>query len=115
MRALLDTASWGRCPACEQVERGEGYGRVLMTGEFVTNNFDKIERRILNVAARAQWTQTQRRLVSCDRTRSGLEVITTSQKLAHRLVSEMEKAFGGKTRFVWASKDGSLFATWTAP
>jgi NMD protein affecting ribosome stability and mRNA decay len=114
-RALLDTASWGRCPACEQVGRGEGYGRVLISGAFVAENVDRIERRIRNVAARAQWTQTQRRLVSCDRIDSGLEVITTSQKLAHRLVREMEKAFGGTTRFVWASDDGSLFATWKSP
>jgi hypothetical protein len=42
-------------------------------------------------------------------------VLTTSQKLAHRIVREVEKLFGGKPRFAWSDKDGSLFATLKIP
>lgn len=111
-RALLDTATWGRCPACDQIERGVGYGRILLSGAFVDESLDVIKRRIRNVAERARATQTQRRVVSYDVTDAGVEVITTSQKLAHRIVRELEKAFGGRSRYAWATKDGSLFATW---
>jgi hypothetical protein len=40
-----------------------------------------------------------------------LEVLTTSQKLAHRIVHELRKAFRGRARYAW-SADGSLLATW---
>jgi NMD protein affecting ribosome stability and mRNA decay len=111
-RARMDEVSWGRCPACDQKRQGVGYGRVVLTGTFVGENLDAIRRRIKNVAERAKATQTQRRVVSYDATDDGLEVITTSQKLAHRIVREIEKAFGGKARYSWASRDGSLFASW---
>jgi NMD protein affecting ribosome stability and mRNA decay len=112
-RPLLDKVAWGVCPACDQAVKGIGYGKVLLEGAFVRENRDAIERRIDNVAARARHTQNQRRLVSFDTTRRGLEVITTSQKLAHRLARELEKAFGGRTKYSWADDDGSLYATWT--
>ena len=44
-----------------------------------------------------------------------MEVLTTSQKLAHRIARELEKAFGGKAAYSWSDDDGSLFATWQYP
>lgn len=111
-RPLLEKVSWGRCPACEQSRTGVGYGRVAMTGAFVGENLDAIRRRIKNVADRAKSTQTQRRVLTFEETKNGLDVITTSQKLAHRIVRELEKAFGGKARYAWDADDGSLLATW---
>jgi NMD protein affecting ribosome stability and mRNA decay len=112
-KPLLEKVAWGICPACDQTAKGVGYGRLLLKGAFVGENGAAIRRRIHNVAARARHTQTQRRLVSFDETDAGLEVITTSQKLAHRLARELEKTFGGRTSYAWADDDGSLFATWT--
>jgi len=39
-------------------------------------------------------------------------VITTSQKLAHRIVATLKKTFGGRASYAWSDRDGSLFATW---
>ena len=41
-----------------------------------------------------------------------LEVLTTSQKLAHRIVHELRKAFRGRAYYIWSADDGSLLATW---
>jgi len=38
-----------------------------------------------------------------------LEVLTTSQKLAHRIAHELKKAFRARTSYNW-SDDGTLFA-----
>jgi NMD protein affecting ribosome stability and mRNA decay len=89
-----------------------GYGRVVLSGGFVGENLEAIRRRIKNVAERARYTQTQRRVLTFEETDDGLDVITTSQKLAHRIVREIEKAFGGKARYSWDGDDGSLLATW---
>ena len=110
--ALLARAAWATCPACRQADRGEGFGRVLLRGAYVAANEAAIRRRIANVAARASFTQPERRIVSVDRDGNGLELITTSQKLAHRIVNELKKAFGGRTSYAWSDGDGSLFATW---
>ena len=110
--ALLARAAWGTCPACRQVDRGEGFGRILLRGAYVTANEAAIRRRVENVSARAGFTQPERRIVSIDRDGNGLELITTSQKLAHRVVTELKKAFGGRISYAWSDRDGSLLATW---
>ena len=110
---LLDRVHWDTCPACRQRDSGIAYGRIVLRGETMMANEEKIRRRISNVAARAGHTQPQRRLLSVERAGDTLEVLTTSQKLAHRIVKELKKQFGGRARYRWASRDGALYATWT--
>lgn len=109
---LMSTVHWTICPACELADRGEAFGRVVLRGAFVDANEEAIRRRIENVASFAEFTQPQRRIVSIERTRDGLEVLTTSQKLAHRIVHELKKTFRGRASYAWSDTDGSLFARW---
>jgi hypothetical protein len=67
-----------------------------------------------NVASYGLTAQPERRIVSIDTIESdgkALEVLTTSQKLAHRIAHELKKLFGGRTSYNW-SDDGTLYATW---
>lgn len=112
--ALLAKAEWVKCPACRQKRSGVAYGRVIAKGVTDGRRLGALERRIANVAERAGFTQPQRAIVSMDRTDTGLDVLTTSQKLAHRIVHELKKAFGGRARYVWDENDGALLATWSA-
>jgi len=113
--AELARAKWSVCPACVQVSREEGQGRVLIRGSGALQQEETIRRRIQNVAGRATRSQPQRRVASIDWVDSGdgraLQVITTSQKLAHRIVHELNKLFRGATSYSWGD-DGTLFATW---
>jgi NMD protein affecting ribosome stability and mRNA decay len=111
--ALLGRVRWmARCPACEQIRQGSYFGRVVITGDGARASEDLIRRRIQNVATQAATTQPERRVVSIERSGDGLEVLTTSQKLAHRIVHELKKVMGGKARYAW-SDDRSLYATWS--
>ena len=110
--ALLEKASWRTCPACRQVAAGEYFGRVVIRGAFAGANETEIRRRVRNVEARARFTQPERRVVSAGRNRSGIEVLTTSQRLAHRIVKELKKAFRGRASYHWDEGDGSLYAVW---
>ncbi len=109
-REVIDKAPWVTCPGCAQAAIGEYHGRVLIT---VGNsaNLEAVSARIANVERRAQFTQPERRVVSSDWNGTTLEVLTTSQKLAHRIAREVEKAFAGRGRFSWSDDDGSLLAT----
>jgi len=103
---------WTRCPACVQVEGGEYFGRVRVIGAVDADREAEIRRRVERVEERARYTQPERRTVRIDRERAGLEILTTSQKLAHRIARELEKAFGGRADYVWSDREGSLDATW---
>ena len=108
-------ATWVHCPGCAQAESGdEYYGRVLVdVPKGAAASIEDINRRIKNVATRAKSTQPERQVVSAQWDGNQLEVLTTSQKLAHRIVHELAKAFGGKPRFAWSDDDGGLFARLT--
>jgi hypothetical protein len=108
---LLDRAAWIRCPACVQTAEKTGFGRVVIRGAYALANEAAIRRRITNVASRAARTQPERRISTIDRHDDLIEVITTSQKLAHRIVHELKKLFRGRASYTW-SDDGTLFATW---
>jgi NMD protein affecting ribosome stability and mRNA decay len=109
--AILARARWTICPACTQTRDATYMGRVRIVGAAARAQEDLIRRRIQNVARRAAVTQPERRVVSIGRSGDGLEVLTTSQKLAHRIVHELKKLLGGKARYEW-SADGTLSATW---
>ncbi len=110
-QAALARARWRVCPGCKQQAAGEWYGRVRLRGAFVGAHEAELRRRIDNVAARAQSMQPMRRVVSIDRTEDGLEVLTTSQKLAHRIVHELRKTFRGRASYTWTD-DRTLDAVW---
>jgi hypothetical protein len=104
-------ATWVHCPACAQAEAGEYHGRVsIELPDSAQAGAGDIVRRIHNVESRAMYTQPERKILSSTWNGNTLEVLTTSQKLAHRIAREVAKAFGGKPRFSWDSEDGSLLA-----
>ena len=109
----IDRGRWGFCPACEQVARQEGQGRLVIRGVPAARR-EEVRRRIENAAKRAMRTQPERRIVSIETANNGsaMEVLTTSQKLAHRLAHEVKKMLRGKVSYSW-SDDGTLFATWS--
>jgi hypothetical protein len=108
---LLGRAHWTICPGCRQASEEAGFGRILLRGAFVAANEDLVRRRIANVAARAAFTQPERRISSIARQGDVLEILTTSQKLAHRIEHELVKLFRGRATYAW-SDDGTLFVTW---
>jgi hypothetical protein len=108
-REVIDKASWVTCPGCSQAATGEYHGQVLITvGDSA--RLEAVSARIANVERRAQFTQPERRVVSTNWNGKTLEVLTTSQKLAHRIAREVEKAFTGHAHFSWSDQDDSLLA-----
>ncbi len=108
----LAAATWRTCPGCKQVSEGSARGLVLVQGGFVAGHRDAIAARIRNVADLEASRQPLRQLLSIAPLRDGLEVRTTSQKLAHRIVHELKKAFRGRATYRWSDDDGTLTATW---
>lgn len=108
----VDAADWALCPACERLRAKLAQGRVVFKGDEALAHEEELRRRVRNVERRARYTQPERRVVSIERRPGGLEVLTTSQQLAHRIAREIEKLWGGHVVYRWSSRDGALFATW---
>jgi len=106
----LAKAKWVTCPGCAQAASGEYHGRVLIEASDGVDR-DAIVARIANVERRALVTQPERRVVATSWSGKTLEVLTTSQKLAHRIAREVQKAFGGVVHFSWSDDEGGLLAT----
>jgi hypothetical protein len=102
----------GICPACRQVGGGRGFGRVFIPGAIPAEVEAAVRRRVRNVARRAAFKQPERRLVEIRKDATGMAIVATSQKLAHRIAHELEKAFGGKSTYTWADREGELRAVW---
>ena len=109
---MMNAAGWTVCPACKQTKSGKYFGRVVVRGSNAISNLDAIRSRIANVEQRAEFTQPERRIISSKWDGATLEVLTTSQKLAHRIARELQKAFGGRASYTWSDEDGSLTAIW---
>jgi NMD protein affecting ribosome stability and mRNA decay len=109
---LFQRAAWDVCPACRQEAGAEFHGRVVVAGALPPALLEEVERRIRNVAERAEFTQPERRVIDVRMGADALEILTTSQKLAHRLARELEKAFGGRALYAWSDRDGRLVASW---
>lgn len=110
---LLSRARWQTCPACEQQRQEQYLGRIVARGPLLASDGAAIRRRIQNVARRAEFTNVQHRVVSIEERDGALEILTTSQKLAHRIAHELKKAFGGRVTYAWLD-DGCLEARWSA-
>ena len=109
---LVNAAAWTVCPGCKQAKSGKYFGRVLVRSPNAISNLDAIHSPIANVERRAEFTQPEPRIISSKWDGETLEVMTTSQKLAHRIARELQKAFGGRARYTWSSQDGALTAIW---
>lgn len=108
-----DRVTWRLCPACRQYARGEAFGKVVLPATWASKNEEMLQKRLGNVAARAGHTQPERRIVGMERSGRSVHILTTSQKLAHRVAREIEKLFGGRATYRWSSNDGSLTAVWS--
>lgn len=102
-----------RSGSCRQVQEGAVQGRVVVRGSYLASHEQEIRRRIQNVAERAGYTQPERRLVAITRQPGELNVLTTSQKLAHRIVHELKKAFKGHAEYAWSDRERRLQAVWS--
>lgn len=88
-------------------------GRVELRGAFVAAHEAEIRTRIERLAERAGRSHPERAIVTVEPTPGGLDVVTSTQELAHRIAVEMKKSFRGESSFTWSDIDGSLFAKWT--
>jgi NMD protein affecting ribosome stability and mRNA decay len=101
------------CPACRLIAEGRFGGEVRVSGAFVADHGDEVERLIRNEAARAAEDNPLARIVRFDRSRAGFTVRTTTEHLAKRLGQALRKAFDGTVRYRFSHENKFAHVTWS--
>jgi hypothetical protein len=101
------------CPACVQQRTGEPRGFVFLDGAFFVAHHAEIENLLRNEAERAAEDNPLARIMDWKRGDGHkLTVTTTTEHLAKRLGSALEKAFAGDTRYDFSHENKLARVNW---
>ncbi len=90
------------CPACQKIRDGFARGFVSLKGSFVKNHGEEIRNLIHNKEKRALYHNPLERIITIKETGEGMEVTTTTEKLAQRLGAMLKKAYKGDLEYKWS-------------
>ncbi len=91
------------CPACQKIKDKFVGGFVNLSGEFLGEHKDEILKLLKNKEARAMRHNPLDRIIEVKERTGGLEVTTTTEKLAQRFGQILKKTFGGEVEYKWSS------------
>lgn len=103
------------CPACQKVKDDYPEGIVMLKWSDLREHEDEIRGLIANVEARAVSVNPLDRVMKIARRKKDLEVQTTNDRLAQRLVRALVRAYKGKADYKWAHRDMLARVTWQGP
>jgi len=106
------TAQGTLCLACKQACDGVPGGFVYLSGEFLGNHHDEIERPLRKEAERNAQDNPLARIMGWEDTDNQLIVKTTTEHLAQRLGHALEKAFDGDVRYDFSHENKFARVYW---
>ncbi len=90
------------CPACQKARDKYPGGVVTLRGHFLDGHRDEILNLVRNEEARARGYNPLERIIEIKSRAGGIEVTTTTEKLAQRIGREVKKAYGGTLGYTWS-------------
>jgi len=100
------------CPACRKVKDKFPGGIVRIKGEFLAEHRSEIMNLIKNEEQRAKGFNPLERIMSISNIKSGIEIMTTNEKLAQRIGKSLQKAYQGRVYYKWSDDTKLLRAEW---
>jgi hypothetical protein len=100
------------CPACKQIENGVPSGFLTVSGRFFGEYREQIERLLKNEVERTQHDNPLARIMRWEMGEGALVIATTTEHLAQRLGTALEKAFKGKTHFDFSHENKLARVSW---
>lgn len=100
------------CPACKKVKDNFPGGILKLKGDFLHEHQGEIINLIKNEEKRARGFNPLERIMNIIKTKKGIEITTTNEKLAQRIGKSLRKAYRGKIEYKWSSDTKLLRAEW---
>jgi len=97
-----------KCPACRKRADNVPMGLVTLEGSFLRDHSDEIFNLIRNEEKKVMHHNPLDRIVHVKKTKKGIEITTTTERLAQRLGKAVHRAYSGEIHYSFS--DGVKFA-----
>ncbi|MDN3513664.1 MAG: BCAM0308 family protein [Candidatus Brocadia sp.] len=95
----LKNINWVICPACKKTKENVPSGVVTLKGDFLKQHKQEIMNLIHNEDVRSKKYNPLKRIMKINEKGDGIEIFTTSAKLAQRIGSILFKAYDGEVEY----------------
>jgi NMD protein affecting ribosome stability and mRNA decay len=95
------------CPGCRKYAEKAVGGLVKLEGSFLREHVEEIFNLIRNEEKKMRASNPLDRIIEVKKKRNGVEVTTTTERLAQRLGKAIHRAYSGTLHFSWS--DGVKF------
>ena len=105
-------AHWINCPACQKIAAGYPEGIVTLSGNYLWEHEEEIQRILENEAYKALMKNPFERIVRRLREDDKLIIETTERKLAEHLGRVLHKSHHGRLDISWTGNPDVCRVTW---
>ncbi|MEK6546191.1 MAG: BCAM0308 family protein [Nitrospinota bacterium] len=106
------TASVVTCPACLKIKDNFPSGVVTLEGGFLKNHEDEILNLVRNEGDRSLRDNPLERIMSINKNKGRIEILTTNEKLAQKIGKSVFKAYSGELEYKWSEDDKFVRVNW---
>lgn len=103
------------CPACQKIRDGYAEGFVSIQWEDWLRHKAEIMGLIHNEEKRASHTNPLERIMTIHTRTGGVDLETTTERMAQRIGRDLVRAFKGKVQYKWSHKDKLARVQWKGP
>jgi len=100
------------CPACLKIRDRLPGGVIHLAGSFLAAHKEEILNLIRNEGNRAMAINPLERIIDIQNDGTGLEVLTTNEKLAQRIGRALHKAYDGNIKYRWSEDTKLARVSW---
>jgi NMD protein affecting ribosome stability and mRNA decay len=107
-----DEVSFTVCPACQKIRDRDPGGIVHLSGAFLREHKDEILNLIRNENDQAMAVNPLERIMDIEKADTGIDVLTTNEKLAQRVGRAIHKAYDGEIKYRWSEDNKLVRVSW---
>ncbi len=109
------TPEWFLCPACQKIRDGYAEGFVSIEWDNWLAHKADIMGLIHNEEQRASHVNPLERIMAIHTRSGGVDIETTTERMAQRIGRELVRAFKGNVQYKWSHKDKLARVQWKGP
>jgi NMD protein affecting ribosome stability and mRNA decay len=103
------------CPACQKIRDGYAEGFVSIVWDNWLTHKAEIMGFIHNEEKRASHFNPLERIMAIHTRSKGIDIETTTERMAQRIGRDLSRAFKGKVQYKWSHKDKLARVQWKGP
>lgn len=112
LKGKRDEIGFTICPACSKMRDKMPGGIVKLTGNFLQYHQEEILNLIHNEGDKAKQLNPLERVMDIEMMSSGIDVLTTNEKLAQRIGKALHKAYSGIVTYAWSQDTKLARVSW---